>query len=265
MTFDGKRAWQHVAALTALGNRAPGSAGHEAAVQYLTAALSGWEVRADRFRAGPLMHAQDMTNVVARGGPPRLVLGTHYDTIVLKRAEFVGANDGGSGCGVLLELARVVPESMALELVFVDGEEALAGEADGVGLYGSRRYVRHAPPDLRAAIIIDMVGDPQLRLCDEQHSTPWLRELVREGLNGPPLALLDDHIPFVEANIPALLLADFGDGRGPGDGTYWHTERDTLEQVSPDSLQRVGDLLLDLLSHLVGVGEGSQEDDSASV
>ena len=93
---------------------------------------------------------------------PRIVLGTHYDTIALKRAEFVGANDGGSGCGVLLELARVLGASPPVELVFFDGEEALAGEADRVGLYGSRHHARQAPSDLRAVIVIDMVG---IRLC----------------------------------------------------------------------------------------------------
>ncbi|HEY3999956.1 MAG TPA: M28 family metallopeptidase [Candidatus Xenobia bacterium] len=260
MSFDGQAAWRHVETLVGLGNRCPGSPGHGAARTFISHHLAacGWTVEVQSFRAGPLLHAADMANVIARrkaSGP--LVLGTHYDTIRLRGRTFVGANDGGSGVGVLLEMARILPSDTPVALVFFDGEEALSGEEDGVGLYGSRRYVREYP-QAATAVIIDMVGDPALRLCREAHSTPWLQNRIEQAapglMTGPPLALLDDHIPFLEAGIPAALLVDFGDGEGPGD--YWHTERDTLDHVSVSSLQAVGNLLVNLVPLFAEVSHG---------
>ncbi len=233
-------------ALVALGNRAPGTPGHAACQRYLMETLEalGRPVLTQPLRAGPLLHAADLTNVVSPAPSPRLVLGTHYDTI--RKAGFVGANDGGSGTGVLLELARVLPRHLPVELAFFDGEEALGSAAEG--LHGSRHFVRTRGEGVTAAVIVDMVGDRHLRLTDEQLSTPWLRDALRalapDVPTGAALAVADDQVPFLDAGLPAALLIDYGEGGGPGDPPYWHTPEDTLDKLSADSLEAVGRLLL---------------------
>jgi Zn-dependent M28 family amino/carboxypeptidase len=196
------------------------------------------------------LHAVDLANLVSPPeGLPKVVLGTHYDTIRLKGGTFVGANDGASGVGVLLELARVLPEA-PLELVFFDGEETLGGAPSG--LHGSRHYVRRRPEAVAAAIVVDMVGDRDLRLCREQFSSATLLDrLFAIGrdlgyatvLTGPELKVEDDHVPFLDAGLEAALLLDYGDGAGPGQPPYWHTLLDTLDNLAPGSLEAVGRIL----------------------
>lgn len=261
--FDGRRAWEHVRAQVELGPRPPGSPASARLRAYVRAQLPGWSVEEQAFTPltprGPI----PMVNLLARyppgplPGEGALLLGAHADTKVFD-FEFVGANDGGSGVACLLELARVIP-GLGLEvpvvLVFFDGEEAQVRWGRGDGLYGSRHlvsswYQQGVLGQLRAALIVDIVGDAELVVTRDMHSTEWLQDLVWEQaraqgvgelFEGPLEWIEDDHLPFLAGKIPALVLIGFGhDARGEYFPPYWHTPEDTLDKVSPVSLERVG-------------------------
>jgi glutaminyl-peptide cyclotransferase len=185
----------------------------------------------------------------------------------MTNATFVGANDGGSSAAFLIELARVLaarPRALTYELIWFDGEEAFCpgwtdcGTPDSPdNTYGSRHYVNAARdagalPALRALILVDMIGDRNLTIPRDTNSTPWLVDLVwdaaaRYGHDrvfvGSSMAIEDDHLPFLRAGVPAVDIIDL-------DYPAWHTPGDTLDQVSADSLQIVGDVLLDALPRI---------------
>jgi len=206
------------------------------------------------------------------------VLGTHLDT---KRLEaypgYEGANDGASGVAVLLECARVLADELdgpPVLFAFFDGKEAF-GRADWRdGLYGSRAFVESLVAggkgtDVRAALIVDMVGDRDLRFTDELRSTAWVADLVRgagvrRGLEGffergspgtIPVAVPNDHLPFLRAGFPAAILIDYDFG-GPDPvrrmvrNRYWHTDEDRLERVSEKSLGIAGVVILEAVAVL---------------
>ena len=132
-------------------------------------------------------------------------------------------------------------------LVFFDGEESLVRWSDADGTYGSRKLAATWSRDgtasrIQALINVDMIGDRDLRILPEGGSTPWLRQLIWRAASrlghgavfpSQPLRYVtDDHIPFVEAGIPAVDLIDFQ--YGPAH-RYWHTEEDTLDKLSAES------------------------------
>jgi Zn-dependent M28 family amino/carboxypeptidase len=199
-----------------------------------------------------------MVNISARipgQGSGRLILAGHYDTKLFQEFTFVGANDGGSSTAFLLELARVLKErknAVPIEILFLDGEEAF-GEWETGNTFGSQHYVAAARQagtlkDIKALILVDMVGDADLVVKRESNSTPWLtdaiwsaaRELNRPEFVGESTPIEDDHLPFLAAGVPAVDIIDL-------DYPHWHQPGDTLDKVSPRSLQVVGDVLLKAL------------------
>jgi Zn-dependent M28 family amino/carboxypeptidase len=177
----------------------------------------------------------------------------------------VGANDGGSSAGLLLEMARILCRSRQrdeIRLVWLDGEEATRHQWMGEdNLYGSRRVASQwagtgTARRVKAVINVDMIGDRHLVLLEEWNSTQWLRELVwraaAEAGHGDhfprnPGAIEDDHVPFLREGMPALDLIDFE--YGPGN-SWWHTDRDTTDKLSPNSFQVVGEVLLRAIQKL---------------
>lgn len=184
-----------------------------------------------------------------------VVLAAHYDT---KRFpfSFVGANDGGSGTAALLELARVLaaqPPRRPVVLVFFDGEEAFHDWSATDSLYGSRHLAatwRDAGllPRIRAFILMDMIGYRELRFMRDLNSNPWVQnrlwqQAAAQGrgaiFTDQTMGIEDDHIPFVREGVPAAVLIDFQYGP-EGSNKYWHTDEDTLDKISPRSLEIVG-------------------------
>ncbi len=262
--LEGAKAFEHVRRVVALGPRPSGSKTLDACRAYLQAQVAalGLRLEAQPFTALTPLGPIPMVNlsVLLPGTQPgRILVGGHYDT---KRFEFpfVGANDGGSSTGFLLEFLRVVkdrPRKLALEVVFFDGEEALVEWGGTDRVYGSRNYVETARRerrlgDLRAMVLVDMIGDKHLNLKRDSSSTPWLTDLVwasarrlghgRHFLN-ENLGVDDDHLPFLQAGIPAVDLIDM-------DYPPWHTAGDTLDKVCAQSLQVVGEVLLDALPRI---------------
>ena len=254
--FDGERALADVARQVALGSRVPGSQAHREAGDWILGQLqqAGWTTEVQEFEHRGVR----LRNLIARAGPEApggILLGTHYDTrpqsdrdAVSPMAAVPGANDGASGVAVLLELARVLPKErlrVPLQLVFFDGEDS--GRLDGwPWAVGSTEFVRQGNKLPARAVIVDMVGDADLQLYLEGNSDPELAAeiwaVAREaGMSAfiaePGRNIIDDHVPFLDAGIPAIDIIDI-------DYPYWHTTEDTLDKVSAASLAQVGETLL---------------------
>jgi Zn-dependent M28 family amino/carboxypeptidase len=267
--FSGKSALSFTEKAVSFGPRPAGSAAIEKLRGYVLAQLKpyGCEVTQDVFTAQTPAGAVVMKNIIARfaGKSGRAVAFTgHYDTKVFPGIRFVGANDAGSSTGLLLEVARALagkPRKDDVYLVWFDGEEAVAEWSSTDGLYGSRHLAGQWAADntarrLKALINVDMIGDKNLEILQEASSSPALTKLVWQtaaelgyGSHFPSaqMAIDDDHMPFVRMGVPALDLIDFD--YGPGH-SWWHNEKDTMDKLSPQSLQIVGDVLIEALRRL---------------
>ena len=260
--FDGARAYEHLREVVSIGPRTPGSAALQATRAYIKKQLSaaGVEVVEQAFDADTPVGRLKMVNVIARipgASPQRIVYGGHYDTKIFREFRFVGANDAGSSTAFLIEWARVLKgrkNAFTSEVVFFDGEEStLTDWQDPDNRYGSRHYVQEAKrtgtlSGIKAMILVDMIGDRDLRIRREMSSTPWLTQAIWAAAKrlkhddvfiSSSTQIEDDHIPFLRAGVPAVNIID-----GPEDYPYWHTADDTLDKVSARSLQVVGDVLL---------------------
>ncbi len=267
--FSGEAALRHARHAAALGPRPPGSAALEQLRSYIVKELEKLrcELLRDRFTAETPLGPMKMENLIARfaGRSGRAVAITgHYETKWMPDIRFVGANDGGASTGFLLELARVVSQSgfrNEILIVFFDGEESFGPWSETDGLYGSRHLAARWATDstlsrLKALINVDMIGDRDLGILREMHSTPWLRELVWRtaaelGLGRHFLDreawVEDDHVPFLRRGVSAVNLIDFE--YGPAN-SYWHTEQDTPDKLSAESFAVVGRVVLEVLRKL---------------
>lgn len=261
--FDGERAYQHVEAQLAFGPRTPGSQAHGQAVEYMVAELEnfGWDVEIQELT----YQEQPVRNVIARrgAGDRWIILGAHFDSRLVADQDrdpqlsiqpVPGANDGASGVAVLLEMARVLPKETAkadqIWLVFFDSEDQ--GNLPGWDwIYGSRAFVDQLQGMPSAMVLVDMIGDADLNIFQEQNSDAELTRQIWETaaslgyqqqfIAQPKYRMLDDHIPFIDEGIPAVDLIDF-------DYPFWHTSQDTADKVSADSLEAVGRTLLEWLT-----------------
>jgi glutaminyl-peptide cyclotransferase len=228
-------------------------------------AARGCAVTLDDFSGATPGGAVPMQNILCRfpgkSGKAVAITG-HYDT--KKLASFVGANDGGSSTGFLLEMAAVLqtmPHADDIYLVFFDGEEAFGEWTDTDSLYGSRHLAQRWAADgtigrLKALINVDMIGDKDLRLVFESNSAASLRNLVWEtaGAMGYSAqfprdanAIGDDHMPFINAGVRALDLIDFD--YGPNN-SWWHTPADTMDKLDAHSFEVVGAVLVRVIGEL---------------
>jgi glutaminyl-peptide cyclotransferase len=273
--FDGSRAFDHVRRLVELGPRPPGSDAIHAARSYISTQLKsfGCQVEEHDFQGSTPIGNFAMKNIVAQapGTNPAIILyATHYDTVRIPN--FVGADDGGSGTATLLELARNVcarRNSANIWFAFFDGEEAQGNWIDSNSVqwidtnnntYGSREMAASMALSgdlkrIKAMILADMIGPPNLRIKRESNSTPWLNDLIwstaaRLGysnvfVNESFTVTGDDHLSFTRRGVPATDIIDFDIQT-----TYWHTPQDTLEKIDPRSLAIVGHVFLEVLPEL---------------
>lgn len=263
--FDSSRAWSDLRQVVALGPRPAGSPAVEQTRQYIKSQLAqanvpvseqAWD---DTTPAGKV-HMVNLIATIPGTSKDRIVIAGHFDTKRYREFRFVGANDGGSSTAFLIELARVLKprkNPLTIELLFLDGEEAV-GEWQGTDhTYGSRHYVEAAKRDgsltsLKALLLVDMIADRNLRIRRDMNSTSWLTDIVWNAARAQKLGdyfpndrteIEDDHLPFVEAGVPALDIIDL-------EYDAWHTPLDTLDAVSARSLQVVGDVLLAALPQI---------------
>jgi Zn-dependent M28 family amino/carboxypeptidase len=244
------------------------------AATYIKAQLEeyGLTVGEQVFTASTPLGPKRFRNIVAKtrvqpSGPNRvIIIGSHYDTKFFTNITFVGANDGGSSSGALLEIARIAVEQPSLWFVFFDGEEAVQQYSDVDGLWGSRFFVedlksKNQVGQVKAMVLLDMIGDKSLNVtvngsliapAFDASRAAGFRDYFAYGGNG----MLDDHVPFMRAGIPAVDLIDFEFGSGPGLNDYWHTEKDTLDKISSRSLEIVGKTTLRLIELLQNQAAG---------
>ena len=274
--FSGQMAYEHIESLVSYGPREPGSEAIAKAQNYIESILNkyGWKVARQSFNDQTPIGEKKFVNLRARFSPNgddldwkdgggKLLICSHYDTKIIKGINFVGANDGGSSTGVLIELARNLskdPErAKKIEFVFFDGEEAVVDFSATDGLYGSRyygKYWRSAPKDKKpqSAYVLDLVGDKNMTI-DPPFDSPahLLSELYLAasqigkkslfGIHSTPIT--DDHVPLNAAGIPALDIID----SNYISGRKWHQEGDDLASLSPKSLEVIGNVVLQIIEN----------------
>jgi glutaminyl-peptide cyclotransferase len=270
--FDGDRAYDLIERQTALGPRNPGSRGHEEAREMLVEELRGL---ADIVQEQTFLYEDtdaktefELTNIIASFSPEnrhRIMLGAHWDTrpradcdpdTLVREEPILGANDGGSGVAVLLEVARLLherPPAVGVDIILFDGEDYgregdieryLLGSTHFAATMGAYRPL--------FGVIVDMVGDRDLDIYVERYSATVAGSIVdlvwdtaeRLGLGAfhreIGYAVWDDHVPLLKAGVPCIVLIDF-------DYEFWHTLEDTPDKCSHESLAAVGQLLLELV------------------
>jgi len=276
--LDGDAAYQEVAKFLEVGRRDSGTPGAKLAAEYLATRLKQFKLSAqiDEFIDITPLGETTFYNVIGRRPGTRdgiIILASHFDTKCDIQPEFQGANDSGSSTGLLLELARLLIRSAysgpEIWFVFFDGEECINKYGPRDGLHGSRYLAETLEKNglaknVQAMILLDMIGDCDLTITIPRNSTPELVSYVfqtardqgaRNNFALYPFEVLDDHVPFLSAGIPAVNLIDFHYGSKPGLNDYWHTAGDSIEHVCPQSLETVGRVVLGVLNRICGANE----------
>ena len=250
--FDGQRAYDLVSVQMDFGPRIPGTEAHRQTGDWILDELERheWQIDIQEYS----YRGVTLRNITGKAGPAvgdPIILGAHYDTRPLSDRDSTmpekampGANDGGSGVAVLLELARVLDAEKLHDpvwLVFFDAEDS--GDIAGWDwIVGSRHYAENLTVRPEAVVVVDMVGDADQQLYFERNSTRALRKKIwatasklgyESFIPRPRHSMLDDHTPFLQLGYPAVDIIDF-------DYPYWHTTEDTVDKISAPSLESVG-------------------------
>jgi glutaminyl-peptide cyclotransferase len=275
-TFDGNGAMQYVKEIVKFGPRPLGSANHTKVEDYLEAHLKGDAVENDVFTADTPAGKFPVHNIVAKFPGTKdgiIIVASHYDTNYwLRNVAYVGANDGASSSALLLELADQLRgktrDGYSIWLVWDDAEEAMKPDGSGGipaempfdqdSLYGITHLAEKWQADgtlkkIKAFLLADMIGDADLNIDRDSNSTPWLENVVYEAAKrlgyqshffGRNNQVGDDHIPFVKRGVPSADLIDFDYGY---DNVFWHTPQDTVDKLSPKSLEIVGSVIVETI------------------
>lgn len=266
-SFNSARAMQYVKEIVALGPRPIGSANHKKVEDYILAHLKGDIVESDAFVADTPEGKFPVHNIIAKFPGTRdgiVVVASHYDTnYPLRDTAYIGANDGASSSALLLELANQLRgkkrEGYSVWLLWDDAEESMKLPwVDAQSLYGVRHIADKWQADgtlkkIKAFILADMIGDADLNIERDQNSTPWIEDLIGQAATrlgfqshffGRTNAVDDDHIPFMKRGVPSADLIDFDYGYN---NVFWHTTQDTVDKLSPKSLDIVGSVILETI------------------
>ncbi len=264
--IDAARAFQYTKEVTAFGPRYISSENHKKLENYIVTHLKGDQVEDDAFTADTVEGKFPVRNIIAKYPGTKdgiiAILG-HYDTVYsLRNTGFVGANDGGSSTAILLEYANQLRgkkrDGYSVWLVWTDGEEAVRQWSDTDSLYGTRHLAERWEKDgtlkkIKALMVMDMIGDADLDILRETYSTPWLLDLIyaaaeRGGYQSHFYAMQggveDDHLPFVKRGVPSADVIDLDYGYN---NVFHHSPQDTMDKLSPRSLQIVGDTTLEAI------------------
>jgi hypothetical protein len=259
--FDGARAYDYTSKIVAIGPRQPNTDGIHREQDFIRAELtkSGCTFDEDDFNSSTPIGSVPMKNIIAKipGKTNDLILLlTHYDT--KKQDDFVGAVDGGSSTGLMLEMARLLcsrkDQPLGVWIAFLDGEEAFVEWNDDDSVYGSRELAARMALSgdlkrVKAVILADMVGPKDLKIRRDSDSTGWLTDLVwskaaafgyQDYFLNSSRPIEDDHQPFMKRHIAAVDIIDCCTEDYP----FWHTSGDTMDKVSARSLGMVGHVIL---------------------
>jgi glutaminyl-peptide cyclotransferase len=271
--FDGNAAFRYLVAQCDLGPRVPNTLAHQQALALFVRSLDslGIAVEKQDFRIKDPYSSDTLllTNVIGKFNPNkrnRLLFCAHWDSRPRcemdsdsgKRAlPLPGANDGASGAAVLLQLAKELAGlqvTRGVDLVFLDGEDwGQAGDLDYYSL-GAKEFARRVDAKVYDyGIVLDMVGDKDQQFLKEEFSVRYEGKLVDKiwvraadlgmATNFIPRVsqpIYDDHLPLLAASIRTIDIIDF-------EYPWWHTTQDTPDKCSPESLGRIGKLVLSLV------------------
>jgi glutaminyl-peptide cyclotransferase len=275
--FNAAAAYAYTKRIAGFGERWPGSPGHkqtEALVEQVVK-KDGGLFGDDRFIASTPKGPIAVRNLIAKfhvtpdPSQPIVILAGHYDTLFTPG--FIGANDGASSTAILLAFADALaahPTKAQVWLLWTDLEEAITSFSGDDGLYGSRHFAGALKASgnasrVRGFFLLDMIGDKDLDVARESESSGALQNVMalaaadlgyQAHFFQYGIAIIDDHVPFIEAGIPAVDVVDARFGRvGPdtdGMGLYHHSNDDTLDKVSAASLGIVGRTMLRTIERL---------------
>jgi glutaminyl-peptide cyclotransferase len=269
--FDGDRAFAFLQRQYEMGPRTPGSEGWREFQTMLRRFCDSLKVAVtlqpftyDDYLTGGKASLVNWIVSINPDNRDRMLIGAHYDS--RPRAEHdpdttrrnqptPGANDGGSGTAVLMHLAEllsVAPPNIGVDLVFFDGEDyGPSGQLDQY-LLGSTYYATHGMPKYRFGLLLDMIGDRDLRILREGYSERYAKGIndkvwaaarklgVTAFVDSVGVEVIDDHIPLVGAGVPMIDIIDF-------DYPYWHTTADTPDKCSAASLAAVGRVVMEVV------------------
>jgi glutaminyl-peptide cyclotransferase len=277
--FDSGRAMKYVKDIVAYGPRPIGSANHKKVEDYITSQLKGDQVEEDTVTADTTEGKFPVRNIIAKFPGNKdgiIVVASHYDTnYPLRNTSYIGANDGASSSALLLEIANQLRgkklDGYSVWLVWDDAEEAMkpdgsAGqpfEMDFLqdSLYGITHLAETWQADgtlkkIKAFLLADMIGDADLNIDHDTASTPWLENVVYEAATrlgyqshffARSVGMEDDHLPFMKRGVPSADLIDFDYGYN---NVFWHTTQDTVDKLSPKSLEITGMVILETIRTL---------------
>jgi glutaminyl-peptide cyclotransferase len=264
--IDAARAFQYTKEVTAFGPRYIGSENHKKLENYIISHLKGDQVDDDAFTADTVEGKFPVRNIIAKYPGTKdgiIVILGHYDTVYsLRNTGFVGANDGGSSAAILMEYANQLRgkkrDGYSIWLVWTDGEEAVRQWSATDSLYGTRHLAEKWEKEgtlkkIKALMVMDMIGDADLDILRDTNSTPWLLDLIyaaaeRGGYQSHFYAMQggveDDHIPFVKRGVPCADVIDLDYGYN---NVFHHSPQDTIDKLSPRSLEIVGNTTLEAI------------------
>jgi hypothetical protein len=269
-TFDAARAMQYTKEIVAFGPRPIGSANHKKVEDYILSHLKGDSVQQDGFTIEPSEGKFPVRNIIAKFPGTRdgiIVIASHYDTNwPLRDTPYVGANDGASSSALLLEIANQLRgkkrDGYSIWLLWDDAEESMRLPwYDPEGLYGVRHLAQKWQDDgtikkIKAFILEDMIGDADLNIERVTDSTAWLEDLIYQAATrlgyqshffAREMFVGDDHEPFLDRGVPSADLIDLNYGYN---NVFWHTPQDTVDKLSPKSLEIVGTVTLEAVRML---------------
>jgi len=267
--FDGNRAFADLEKQCSFGPRVAGTEAHKQAGDYLLNSLKATTdiCRLQRFTVYDSIagREREMFNIIASYYPEsksRVLLCAHWDSRPWSDNDpdsskidlpIPGANDGASGAALLLEMGRILKDNrppVGVDIVLFDGEDYGRKDWEGGWFLGSKYFASklggYRP---RAAILVDMIGDSDLVIYKEGISQKYafglnnyIWEIAGEigadsFVDAVRDTVSDDHIPLLSAGIKAVDIIDF-------DYPYWHTQEDTPDKCSPESLAEVGKVLV---------------------
>ena len=264
-----QRAFQYTKEVTAFGPRPIGSANHKKLEQYIISHLKSDHVESDAFTADTPEGKFPVRNIIAKYPGTKdgiIVIAGHYDTnYPLRNTGYVGANDGGSSTAILLEFAHQLRgkkrDGNSVWLVWTDGEEAVKEWTPTDSLYGTKHLAAKWQADgtlkkIKAFLLEDMIGDADLDIQRDTNSTPWLEDMIYQAATrlgyqshffATSGAIEDDHLPFVKLGVPCADIIDLDYGYND---VFHHTPQDTMDKLSPKSLEIVGNVTLETVSML---------------
>lgn len=272
LKIDPERCWGYLKQFVAIGSRPLGSPGHKKAEDYIHAHLKGDQVEDDAFTQQTPVGSFPVRNIIAKypGKTPGIVVfGSHYETNIWLPKSYVGANDGGSSTALLLEFANLLRDrakngpmdGYSVWIVFTDGEEAMQRDWSSDSLYGTKHLAQKWQQDgtakqIKAFLLADMLGDADLNIEHDGNSSPRLQMIAyaaaqhygyQSHFYGRDTAIQDDHLPFAQAGIPVMDFIDLDYGYN---NSFHHTPEDTIDKLSPKSLEISGNAMLGTLALL---------------